>query len=105
VFCPGFSGNPDSSKSCVFILRCVPTSTVKKHKLKFYEEIEEFLSFFCSGCAYVHKRIPLSIYKEKAREDDPLRLSLMKKQIPVCMSASTIFSGDWWNSLHRSPEG
>ena len=29
----------------------------------------------------------------------------MKKQIPVCMSASTIFSGDWCNSLHRSPEG
>ena len=49
-FCPGFSGNPDSSKSSLFILRASPTSAVKKHKFNFYEEVEEFLSFFCSGC-------------------------------------------------------
>ena len=44
-------------------------------------------------------------YTKKARKDDPLGLSLMKKQIPVCMSGSTIFSGDWWNSPIWSPEG
>jgi len=62
-----FSGKPDSSKSSVFILRDAPTAAVKKPKFHFYEEIEEFLSFFCSGCAYVHKRIPLYIYKKSPR--------------------------------------
>jgi hypothetical protein len=32
---PRFSGNPDISKSSVFILRDAPTAAVKKHKLKF----------------------------------------------------------------------
>ena len=27
------------------------------------------------------------------------------KKTPVCMSGSTIFSGDWWNSPIWSPEG
>jgi hypothetical protein len=46
-FCPGFSANPDSSKSSLIILRDAPTAAVNKPKFDFYEEIEGFLSFFC----------------------------------------------------------
>ena len=41
-FYPGFLGNPDSSKSSVFILRSAPTSTVKNINWNFTKELMSF---------------------------------------------------------------
>ncbi len=105
-FYPGFSGKPDSSKSSLFILRSSPTSTVKNINFIFTKKQKGFYHTSVRLCVCPQTNSFVHIQRKSPKGWSSQAFTLMKNtKIPVCMSASTIFSGDWWNSLHRSPEG